>query len=95
MDHVEAMDHAEALELLPESYARALTLRERGSCAADIAGELGIVIEAVPSLLRIAEAKLARLLTERHDHAGTGAPGGPGAGTGGWQNGRDRRLDDR
>jgi len=64
------MDRAQALELLPESYARALTLRERGSCADDIAMELGIVVEAVPPLLRIADAKLARLLDERRSPDG-------------------------
>jgi DNA-directed RNA polymerase specialized sigma24 family protein len=70
----EPMDRAQALELLPESYARALILRGHGSNAADIATELGIVVEAVPALLRIADAKLARLLDEhrgaepgRHD----------------------------
>jgi DNA-directed RNA polymerase specialized sigma24 family protein len=56
---------AEALELLPESYARALTLRENGRGPAEIAAELDIVVEAVGPLLRIAEAKLARLLAER------------------------------
>ncbi|HEU5160986.1 MAG TPA: hypothetical protein VFU43_28575 [Streptosporangiaceae bacterium] len=59
------MDRADALELLPETYARALTLRGRGASPADIAGELDIVVEAVPPLLRIADAKLARLLRER------------------------------
>jgi DNA-directed RNA polymerase specialized sigma24 family protein len=59
------MDRAEALELLPESYARALTLRENGRCPADIAEELDIVVEAVAPLLHIAEAKLTHLLGDR------------------------------
>jgi DNA-directed RNA polymerase specialized sigma24 family protein len=70
------MDRAEALELLPESYARALTLREGGASAADIAGELDIVVESVSPLLRIAEAKLARLLTERSGSEGPGTSAG-------------------
>lgn len=60
----DVMDRAEALPLLPEAYARALILRERGAGPADIAGDLDIVVEAVPSLLRLADAKLARLLAE-------------------------------
>jgi hypothetical protein len=59
------MDRAEALQLLPEAYARALILRDRGASPDDIAGDLDIVVEAVPSLLRLADAKLARLLAER------------------------------
>jgi hypothetical protein len=59
------MDRAEASQMLPEAYARALILRERGASPDDIAGDLDIVVEAVPSLLRLADAKLARLLAER------------------------------
>ena len=79
----EGMDRAEALPLLPEAYARALTLRERGAGPADIAADLDIVVEAVPSLLRLADAKLARLLAERQDKDGSDGsgrsdrPGGP------------------
>jgi DNA-directed RNA polymerase specialized sigma24 family protein len=58
------MNRGQALKLLPESYARALTLRDGGASAADIAEELDIVVEAVPSLLRIATAKLDRLLAD-------------------------------
>jgi hypothetical protein len=74
------MDRAEALPLLPEAYARALILRERGASLADIAGDLDIVVEAVPSLLRLADAKLARLLAERPGQDGSGGSdrlGGP------------------
>jgi DNA-directed RNA polymerase specialized sigma24 family protein len=73
----EVMDRAEALKLLPEAYARALTLRERGAGPVDIAGDLDIVVEAVPSLLRLAEAKLARLLAECAVQDGAGGRGAP------------------
>jgi DNA-directed RNA polymerase specialized sigma24 family protein len=73
---VEVMDRAEALLLLPEAYARALTLREGGASPADIAGDLDIVVEAVPSLLRLAEAKLARLLAEVPGQNGSARPDG-------------------
>jgi orotate phosphoribosyltransferase-like protein len=48
---------------LPEAYGRALRLRREGAGEATIATELGIHREAVGSLLRIAEAKLATLTT--------------------------------
>lgn len=50
------------MRLLPEAYARALTLRDQGYAATAIAHTLEIPPEAIPLLLRIAEAKLARLL---------------------------------
>jgi DNA-directed RNA polymerase specialized sigma24 family protein len=56
------MDRAEAVRLLPEKYARALLLRDRGCEDAQIAAALGIVPEAIGPLLRLAEAKLQRLL---------------------------------
>ncbi|HZB32513.1 MAG TPA: hypothetical protein VE465_20315 [Streptosporangiaceae bacterium] len=68
------MDRADALPLLPEAYARALILRERGASTGDIADDLDIVVEAVPSLLRLADAKLARLLAEHPAPDGQGAP---------------------
>jgi hypothetical protein len=80
------MDRAEALQLLPEAYARALILREHGASPDDIAGDLDIVVEAVPSLLRLADAKLAALLAERAGHDGRDGQdgqGGPG-GTDRW-----------
>jgi hypothetical protein len=70
------MDRAEALPQLPEAYARALFLRERGASPDDIAGDLDIVVEAVPSLLRLADAKLAALLAERAGRDGQGGQGG-------------------
>ena len=59
------MDRAEAVRLLPEAYARALTLRAHGHDDARIAAALGIVPEAIGPLLRLAEAKLQRLLDDQ------------------------------
>jgi DNA-binding CsgD family transcriptional regulator len=56
------MDRAEAVRLLPEKYARALLLRDQGYEEAEIAAALGIVPEAIGTLLRLAEAKLQQLL---------------------------------
>jgi DNA-directed RNA polymerase specialized sigma24 family protein len=56
------MERAQAIEELPEAYARALSLRDKGVGAEVIAAELGIVPEAVSSMLRLADAKLARLM---------------------------------
>jgi DNA-directed RNA polymerase specialized sigma24 family protein len=58
------VDRPAALELLPESYARALRLRDAGSQPAEIARRLGIAPEAVANALALADAKLARLLAE-------------------------------
>ena len=58
------MDRAEAVRLLPEKYARALTLRDQGCDDAQIAAALDIVPEAIGPLLRLAEAKLQRLLDD-------------------------------
>jgi hypothetical protein len=54
----------EALGLLPATYALALRLRDAGSSDVVIATRLGIEREAVGPLLRIARAKLGRLLAE-------------------------------
>lgn len=56
------MERAQAIEELPEAYARALSLREKGVGAEVIAAEVGIVPEAVASMLRLADAKLAHLM---------------------------------
>lgn len=53
------------MRLLPEAYARALALRDEGCDAMVIARELQMPIESVPLLLRIAEAKLARLVASQ------------------------------
>ena len=56
------MDRDEALSQLPGLYGRALRLREQGCDRAQIAVELDVPAEAVGMLLRVAEAKLARLI---------------------------------
>jgi DNA-directed RNA polymerase specialized sigma24 family protein len=58
------VDRAEALQLLPEPYARALRLRDAGKESL-ISERLGIEPQAVGPLIRMAEEKLARLLS--HD----------------------------
>ena len=57
------MDLTSALDELPEVHAAVLRLHRAGIAAAGIAAELGIEVDAVGPLLRVAEAKLARLLT--------------------------------
>jgi DNA-directed RNA polymerase specialized sigma24 family protein len=56
------MDLAAALNELPEVHAEALRLHRAGTDPAGIAEALGIDVEAVAPLLRVAEAKLASLL---------------------------------
>jgi DNA-directed RNA polymerase specialized sigma24 family protein len=56
------MDRGAALDRLPETYARALRLRDVGLRDEDIAMRLGIPPEAIAALLRVAEAKLTRLM---------------------------------
>jgi DNA-directed RNA polymerase specialized sigma24 family protein len=67
------VDRAAALELLPEAYGHALRLRDAGSESAEIARILRIAPEAVASALELADAKLARLLTDSEGPAN--APG--------------------
>lgn len=58
------MNVAEAMAALPVVYADALRLREEGVSPADIARTLEVPGDAVANLLRLADAKLARLLGE-------------------------------
>ena len=58
--HVDPDD--DALAALPTGYAEALHLRDQGEGVADIAEQLGIPVDSVDPLLRLAEAKLASLL---------------------------------
>jgi DNA-directed RNA polymerase specialized sigma24 family protein len=51
-----------ALQQLPELYARALRLKDRGLSEEEIAEQLDIPLETVAPCLRVAELKLARLL---------------------------------
>ena len=68
------MDLASALDELPEVHAAALRLHRAGTGAAGIAAALGIEVEAVAPLLRVAEAKLASLLAVP-DPSGEGGSG--------------------
>lgn len=70
------MDLAEALEELPEVHAAVIRLHRGGMDAAGIAAELGIEVEAVPPLLRVAEAKLASLLAMPAPPGESGSPDG-------------------
>jgi DNA-directed RNA polymerase specialized sigma24 family protein len=73
------MDLASALDELPEVHAAALRLHRAGTGAAGIAAALGIEVEAVAPLLRVAEAKLASLLAAP-DPSGEGGSGTAGRG---------------
>jgi DNA-directed RNA polymerase specialized sigma24 family protein len=55
------VDRASAIARLPEAYAAAIHLHDVGSDD-QIADRLGIDPAGVPALLRLAEAKLGRLL---------------------------------
>ena len=46
---------------LPEAYALALQLRSEGVPAAELAARIDVPLEALETLLRLAEAKLASL----------------------------------
>jgi DNA-directed RNA polymerase specialized sigma24 family protein len=63
------MDRASALDELPEAHAVALRLRDAGHDDQAIATALGIDLEAVEPLLRVAVAKLSALMTDRDDPA--------------------------
>lgn len=58
------MDRAMAMGQLPEAYARLLRLHEQGLTDPELAARLEVPVEAVGVLLRLAEAKLARLLEQ-------------------------------
>ena len=58
------MDRATALGRMPQVYAEALRLREDGFEDTAIAQRLGLPPESMPSLFRIADAKLAELLMQ-------------------------------
>jgi len=64
------MDRELAIEQLPETYAAALRLRGRGFDDDAIAAALALAPEAVPSLLRIADAKVALLIAQDSDEKG-------------------------
>ncbi len=56
------MERGEAIEHLPLPYAVALRLRDAGVGDAELAAGLAIEPEAVPTLLKVAEAKVSELL---------------------------------
>lgn len=58
------MDRPQAIERLPEAYAAAILLTDAGFDDPAIARLLHVEVEAVPSLLDLARAKLASLLDE-------------------------------
>lgn len=58
------MTQAEALDYLPVAHAIALRLEAAGRGADVIADALGIEVETVVPLLRVARAKLDRILDE-------------------------------
>ena len=57
------MDRQHAIERLPQAYASALLLRDRGFDDAAIAVALALELEAVPVFLGVAEEKLAALIS--------------------------------
>lgn len=58
------MDRAEAIRRLPSTYAALIELLDEGADEAGIADRLGVEPATVPSLVTLAQAKLARLLRE-------------------------------
>lgn len=60
------MDRDAALAQLPESFAVALRLQDRGASDPEIAHIIGIDVDAVAAHLDLAESKLARVLAQ-HD----------------------------
>ena len=69
-----AMDRQDAMDRLPEAHARALRMRNSGLSHQEIAHSLQAPIEAIGTILAIAEAKLSALLKE--PAADTGASEG-------------------
>jgi hypothetical protein len=57
------VERERAIRELPEAHGVALRLRAAGREDAVIAEALGVPINALPSLLTVAEAKLAQLLS--------------------------------
>ena len=58
------MERAEAIRRLPSTYAAIVELLDDGADEAGIADRLGIEPAAVPALVVVARAKLARLLRD-------------------------------
>lgn len=58
------MDRIQALGRLPKTYRDALRLRDQGLGDADLCAALGVEPEALATTIRLAEAKLNRLLQQ-------------------------------
>lgn len=56
------MDRESAIDRLPTLHATAIRLRDRGADDREIATELGLETGDLAPVLRVAEAKLARLM---------------------------------
>lgn len=67
------MDRQTALLELATGYAVALRLHDAGAADDSVAQALGIPIESVPGLLRVAEAKLAAVLALADRQRGCGS----------------------
>ena len=63
------MDGDDPYDALPDAYATALRMQAAGATADDLARRLNIDRDAVPALLRLADAKLA----EQHTPAARNA----------------------
>ena len=61
------VDRATALSKLPQAYEDALRLRDQGLGETALAAALGMEPEAVANLVRLAEAKLSRLLQQAEE----------------------------
>lgn len=61
------MDREDALSEIPAHYGVALRMAEAGATTEQISSALGIESEAVGPLIKIAEAKLRRVLGGRDD----------------------------
>jgi hypothetical protein len=59
---VGGMDRALAIQELPRAYADILRWRDSGESDEEIAARLGVHATTLPLLVRIAEAKLVRLI---------------------------------
>jgi DNA-directed RNA polymerase specialized sigma24 family protein len=66
------VERDEAVGQLPVTYQRLLAWREEGRSGDEIAARLGVELSSIEPLLRLAEAKLARLTAD----AGSRAPVG-------------------
>jgi DNA-directed RNA polymerase specialized sigma24 family protein len=69
------MDRNDALRQLPDAYATALRLRDQGHSTTTIAEALGVDLNAIDTLLELADAKLSHVLrADRADHRAPSVP---------------------